>query len=111
MMMMKNTTRGSALLIATIVVVLIAGIGGAFLAESLIHSREQRNGVDADEALTMCDAGMERARQALDYYRGYQNSGSLWTWDQILTYCAARPTDTLIIKTDALNRLNSDQFV
>lgn len=105
-----DSTRGSALMISLVIVVLVAGIGGAFLADSLRHSKGQRNSVDADEAMTMCDAGMERARQALDFYRGYQNSGTLWTWDQILTYCQARPSDAKSIKDDYLALRNSAQF-
>jgi hypothetical protein len=104
------STRGSALIISLVIVVLVAGIGGAFLADSLRHTKDQRNGIDADEAMTMCDAGMERARQALDFYRGYGNSGTLWTWDQILTYCSARPTDAVAIKNEYLAVRAGAQF-
>lgn len=106
----NRSTRGSALIISLVIVVLVAGIGGAFLADSLRHSKDQRNTIDADEAMTMCDAGMERARQALDYYRGYQNAGTLWTWNQILTYCSTRPTDAKMIQAEYEAVMASAQF-
>lgn len=106
-MVSQRRNRGSALLISLVIVVLVAGIGGAFLVDSLSHSKRHSQGVDMDEAMTMCDAGMERARQALDFYRGYQNTGTKWTWDQILTYCSARPSDANVIKNDYLDNLQS----
>lgn len=101
--------RGSALLITVIVVFLAAGIGGALMAQSLIHSREQQRTTEADEALGMCDAGMERARQALDVYRGL-NGAEAWSWDGVLTYCSTLSGDPVQIRKDYLSRMNSAAY-
>jgi len=105
--MKRRADQGSALLIAVVVVVLAVGIGGAFVAESLYHSNAQKVTTDQDELMAMCDAGMERAKQALDMYRGYAPQGWVapagyvaptgldafglpnmpWNWDDVITYC------------------------
>jgi len=38
----RSASRGSALMIAVVIVVITAGIGGAFLAQALVHSNEQK---------------------------------------------------------------------
>src|SRR5437870_3510563 len=77
MMMKRRADQGSALLIALVVVILAGGIGGAFVAESLFHANAQKTTTDQDELMVMCDAGMERAKQAMDLYRNYTPQG--WT--------------------------------
>jgi len=109
-MKMHRSDRGSALLISVIVVLLSIGIGGAFMAQSLVASREQQNVIEADEALVMCDAGMERTRQALDYYRGADGSGVKWSWDGILTYCSAVSKDPIAIRKDYQSRIKDANF-
>src|ERR1041384_3789134 len=105
--MKKNrATQGSALLLAVIVVLLAAGLGGSFLIVNISNSRTQQNMSDQDELMVMCDAGVERAKQALDMYRGdFSPSASYvaplgaktWAWNDILTYCyasiAVKPTN------------------
>jgi hypothetical protein len=91
----SRATKGSALLLAVIVVLLAAGVGGSFLIVNLTNARTQQTISDQDELMAMCDAGVERAKQALDIYRGYIPSptyvapagAKTWTWDEILTYC------------------------
>lgn len=100
----KRSTQGSALLLAVIVVLLAAGLGGSFLIVNLSNSRTQQNMSDQDELMAMCDAGLERAKQALDIYRGdykptptwtMQTGGQTWAWNEILTYCWANlPSQT-----------------
>lgn len=109
-MKMRRATRGSALLLSVIIVILAVGIGGAFMAQGLVHSREQQTVIEADEALAMCDAGMERARQALDVYRGVNGNPQYWAWDGILTYCSAVSTDPIVIKKDYLSQMNSSLY-
>jgi hypothetical protein len=114
---MKKCRRdpGSALLLAVIIVVMTVGIGGAFLAESVIHAREQFQVVEAEEAMTMCDAGMERARNALGVYWNQKT----WSFNDILAYCnnskfkpvdPAQPPDPLLIKADYMSLKNSPAF-
>ena len=104
----RSASRGSALLIALVIVIITAGIGGAFLAQALVHSNEQKWSIEADEAITMCDAGMERARQAMGAYRGNKT----WTWKDMITYCAGpgRPTTGPAIKADAMALFKSAAF-
>lgn len=101
-----DAKRGSALLISLILVVIVAGIGGAFLTQALLHSGEQKWTIEADEALTMCDAGMERARHALGLYKGK----NLWAWNEIVDYCAARPSDAASIKAAAQALLKTSTY-
>src|SRR6185295_5753533 len=72
----------------------------------IIHSNEQKWSIEADEALTMCDAGMERARHALGMYKGKK----LWAWKDVATYCALRPTDGDAIKKEAQTLFKSSRF-
>ncbi|HLY08034.1 MAG TPA: hypothetical protein VKW04_01895 [Planctomycetota bacterium] len=87
-------------MISLVVVVITVGIGGAFLTQGLVHSTEQKSSIEADEAMTMCDAGMERARQALGAYRG--GATQAWHWKDIITYCVSSGRFTpLQMKADA----------
>jgi len=56
----------------------------------------------------MCDAGMERARQAMGAYRGNKT----WTWKDMITYCSGpgRPTTGPAIKADAMALFRSPTF-
>lgn len=87
------------MMISVVIVLITAGIGGAFLSQALMHSNEQKWSIEADEAFTMCDAGMERARQALGVYKGDKS----WAWKDIVSYCnsSGRPTEGKGIVADA----------
>jgi hypothetical protein len=103
--------RGSALIISLVIVIITAGIGGAFLAQALIHSKESKWSIEADEAVTMCDAGMELARQTMGAYRGATVSTQKWTWQNMITYCKSRGTiDTVFKKNDAMAFFKSNTF-
>ncbi|HXG60274.1 MAG TPA: hypothetical protein VNO22_02765 [Planctomycetota bacterium] len=75
--------RGSALLTSTIVVVLVVGLGGAFLSLTLFRTRAQHAALQADEALLICEAGFERARRALLHWRNANPDA----WNDALAYC------------------------
>jgi len=96
-------------MISLVIVVITAGIGGAFLAQALVHSNEQRWSIEADEANAMCDAVMERARQALGTYTA---GTSKWAWIDIASYCGSpgRPTDGPSMKAEALALFKSPVF-
>jgi hypothetical protein len=121
----KRSNQGSALLLAVIVVLLAAGLGGSFLIVNITNSRTQQNMSDQDELMVMCDAGLERAKQALDMYRDdFKPSdtyvppvgGQKWAWNDIITYCDANiplkpanywdPPDMHAIMEDALKAMN-----
>lgn len=121
----KRSTQGSALLLAVIVVLLAAGLGGSFLIVNITNSRTQQNMSDQDELMVMCDAGLERAKQALDMYRAdfkpsdtyvLPPGGKKWAWNDILAYCWANvpvkpanwwdPPDMHAIMEDALKAMN-----
>ena len=86
--------QGSALLIATVVVVIVLGIGGAFLSESLYRRNAQFILNQGDEAQLICDAALEKVRRALYLYRrngstnadiaGWCSANSSWSSYQIL---------------------------
>lgn len=77
---MKNAARGSALILALVVVLIAAGIGGAFLVDTLTRGAAAHQGVQSDEAQLLAESGLERARLALYRYRD-QN---LHSWDDLL---------------------------
>src|SRR5258708_6039879 len=95
-------------MIALVIVIITAGIGGAFLAQALVHSNEQKWSIEAGEVMSMCDAGMERAGQAMGAYRGNKT----WTGKDMITYCAGagRPTTGPAIKADAMALFGSPTF-
>ncbi|HLF92660.1 MAG TPA: hypothetical protein VJB14_04310 [Planctomycetota bacterium] len=105
-MLRQRRDRGSALLIATIIVLIALGIGAAFLSETVFRSKAQGSAQRADEALMICDAAVEKARRALCVY---QNDGT-WGWNEILTYCQNISTDAATIKADFNARLTTSQF-
>lgn len=76
---MRNE-RGSALLIALIVALIVVGIGGALLADTLARQGGAHRGAQSDEAQMLAESGLERARRALFVYRD-QN---LHSWDDLL---------------------------
>jgi type II secretory pathway pseudopilin PulG len=82
--------RGTALLLATVVVLLVVGIGGAFLAETLIRGKSQFTSNQEDEALAVCNAALEKVRRALFKYK----SAGSWPWDSVLAYCSTAPQKT-----------------
>lgn len=95
-MHISRKERGSALLIATIVVLLVVGIGGAFLSESLSRRNAQFILNQGDEAQLICDAALEKVRRALFLYR---KGGS--TNADIVGWCSANSTWTsFTIKQD-----------
>lgn len=123
----KSSDRGSALLMAIVVVLIAAGVGSSFLVVNLISSKEQTIANDQDELMAMCDAGMERAKQALDIYRGYKPPGYVsptaslepWKWNDVLTYCwnnmgrpanFSEPPDLKLVKDDALAAMKTARF-
>jgi type II secretory pathway pseudopilin PulG len=133
----KLAARGSALLIAIIVVVMMLGIGGAFMAETVWRSKAQNSAILADETLMMCDAAGERVRRALFIYRYNTEPLDLnlnpppdpsrgWSWNDILTYCQEQAltaplatdgtlqsasTDPRAILTDHLSKMTSSRFM
>ncbi len=100
-------TRGSALLIAVILVMLALGLGAAFLSETVFRSKTQSAAHRADEALMICDAALEKARRALYQYR-FANT---WSWDDILEYSSkVVETTPEQIKADFQARVSTPQF-
>lgn len=96
-MKIRQTEQGSALLIAVIIVIIIGGIGGAFMMETLARGQQQFVSIQMDEAQIICDAAIEKARRDLWYYR----DKNLWAWNDILTYC----NSTLCIPTSDMDTI------
>lgn len=81
-MVSRRSRRGSALVIAVLVVVIVTGMAAAFLSESLFRSRQAFIEREHNEAQMACDAALEQARRFLMLYR----STNSWPWNDILLY-------------------------
>jgi hypothetical protein len=79
---MRNNERGMALIVATLVVLVVVGIGFVFLNESIFRCRQEFNERMHDDGLRICDAAVEQARRFLYLYRAQ----GTWTWSDILRY-------------------------
>ncbi len=96
-MNIRRGEQGSALMIAIIIVIIVGGIGGAFMVETLARGNQQFVSMQMDEAQIICDAAIEKARRDLWYYKNY----GTWTWNDILTYC----NDNTCVPTSDLDTL------
>ncbi len=89
--MKRVAERGSAMLITTVVVVVLAAIASVMMTQSVFNWKRTEASRRSDEAMLVCQAGLERARRALFLYRSQVGS---WIsgmdggtqWDDILTY-------------------------
>lgn len=97
----RRNERGSAMLIAIVIVIVVLGIGGAFFAETVFRGKAQHQAMQLDEAQVIADAALERIRRAMWRYRTDGN----WSWDEILTYCQNVSTDPEAIKQDYLAKI------
>lgn len=102
---MRNE-RGSALIVALVVVVIAVGIAGAFLADTAIRTRMQTLAVESDTAQMIADAAVEKVRRALWVYKT-QNT---YSWDQILQDHAGLSTDPDGHVRDYQERMASEDF-
>jgi hypothetical protein len=119
----KHKEAGSALLTATVITVMVIGIGGAFLADTYNRGTMQHNSIQADRARIICDAGLERARRALWKNRddNLNDSTTGWKWNDIFQYCqsvetymggAAKGTDLQAIRANYdMLRSSSPDFI
>lgn len=112
--MIRSSERGSAVVLAMVIVIIVVGVSGAFLAESLIRSKVQYSANQADEAQMICDAVLEKTRRALWLYRATEkgapggNTAFTWAWNDILQYCQnlpalSNPTATCWVNTTEVN--------
>jgi hypothetical protein len=127
---MKKFTRrrASAMLLAVIFVILAAGLGGAFFAFTSWKSKSHFLTNQSDDALQICDAGLEMARAALLQWRNADDNKIVppatsnpygpdaYSWNKVFRYCADPATDSPlgmgitadpeVIKADAMLRLS-----
>lgn len=73
--------RGSALVLALVIVLIIAGLAGALLTATVFQSKASTASIQNDEAQIACDAALEKVRRALWIYK----TDGTYPWDQILT--------------------------
>jgi hypothetical protein len=109
--MKKNSKRrGSALVLALVVAILAAGIGGAFLALSAWNSKKQFNFNQGDDCQQICDAGLEMARAALLQWKngdidvvppGGALSPDCYAWNKVFRYCATNDAGGMGVTADA----------
>lgn len=72
--------KGSALIVALIIVLIVVGISGAFLVDTTYKSKHAFAARESDEAQMICEAALEKTRRALYVYK----TESTYEWDQIL---------------------------
>jgi Tfp pilus assembly protein PilX len=65
-MVQRKNSRGSALLIALVVVILIGGLSAAFLTMSYSQSRNTFKASEADSSMNTCEAGVDDAINKLN---------------------------------------------
>jgi hypothetical protein len=103
---MRRQERGSALIVALIVIIIAVGIGGAFLADTLARSSISQKGVQSDEAQMIAEAALEKTRRALWVYK----SDGTYEWDQIIADHAAYSIDPDVHWSDYQVRKNETDF-
>jgi hypothetical protein len=125
----SSSRRGSALILAVVMVVLVAGLGGAFLAVTVWRTKDQNRRTESAEAQQICDSGLELARGALLQWRNLEQTPAYdirppgvaidpqnYSWNKIFLYCAQQETlnpgmgttaDPDVIKKDALARFKN----
>lgn len=81
-MKMRHGERGSALMLTVIVVIILVGISGAMLSETMFRSTTQHASLASEETQLICDAALERARRSLLVYRNANQDA----WGEILQY-------------------------
>ena len=64
-MQRRVRTHGSAMILALIVVIIVVGLGGAFLADSASQAQMGFRAIESDEATMLAEAALERTRRAL----------------------------------------------
>jgi hypothetical protein len=90
--MTRAHERGSAMIIATILVLALAATSVALLTEVAFTQKRTKESLEADEGYVIARAGLERARRALFVYRTSANwSSNLGTdgqaqWSNILAF-------------------------
>src|SRR5688572_6312170 len=102
----RQSERGSAMMITIVVVVILVGLSAAMLSENLFRNRTRAANQTSDEAQLICDAGLEYARKALLEYRNTNKE----VWNDIFGWCKlkedgfagtpAEPLDT-VTETEA----------
>lgn len=75
------------MLLAVVIVVMVMGLGLAFMGESIFRSRAELTERQLDEGLRICDGAVEQARRFLFLYR----SSGTWSWNEILQYNSSMP--------------------
>jgi type II secretory pathway pseudopilin PulG len=103
----RKNERGVALLVALVVVIMVMGIGLAFMGESIFRSKSAHQERELDDGLRIADAAIEQARRFMFLYK----ANNTWSWDNILTYCNTFPP-TNCDDTSSINSLaNSDKGI
>lgn len=95
--------RGSALLWALVVTLLVVAIGGVYLTVSAMRAAMARRAAAANQALPIADSALNVACRFLFVYR---ETGS-WNWNDILQYNQAFPLDAAVVRTMALEILRN----
>jgi len=85
----RRGQHGSAMILTLVIILMVVGVSGAFLAVTAYRGKAQFASIQADEAQVICDSALDKVRRALWRYRTDQLEGkTTWEWDNILRYCA-----------------------
>src|SRR5687767_7179567 len=79
----RQSERGSAMMITVVVVIILVGLSAAMLSENLFRNRTRTANQTSNEAQLICDAGLEYARLALLDYRNKDKEA----WGPIFSFC------------------------
>jgi hypothetical protein len=107
--MKGRSERGAALVLGVIIAILVTGLGGLFIADAFYRSKTASSFEDLTKARVLADAGLDKARRALYYYKANEIPGK--SWNEILDYCRTYGTTNLEeIKQDFLTRYENGEY-
>jgi hypothetical protein len=95
--------QGNALLAAITLTIMVFALGYALLSEVVFRSKTELALRRSDEALRLCDTGLEQARRWLWLYR----NTNAWPWNDILAYNQGLSTDARTWKAASLAMLRA----
>jgi cytoskeletal protein CcmA (bactofilin family) len=96
--------RGSALIWALLVTLVVVAIGGVYLAISTTRAAMAQRAAAANQAVPIADSALSVACRYLFVYR---ETGS-WDWNDILMYNQAFPVDPAVVRSMALEILRNE---
>ncbi len=102
--MALRRSSGAALVLALVIILIVTGLGVAFLMIVMSSAKQSQAGRHLDEAEEIAESGMNLTRRFMFVYF----SDGTWTPDQILQYNQSFSTDPAAIRSAALDAILRD---